>query len=167
MAKSKCQRCDTLRNPQLIKVSLWAQRSFASWIALCKSHNAAFCHPSYAGLLNILSICIEGSRLHHCCCELQMSGVFWTPNNVNQCCEKQGYWEILMRQISGLNMKENVKSKQTKNNKTKQLFPDGGNAFKIFFLSLYQKRNKCKFFSQWCAAHSWMMAFNTFFKMNF
>lgn len=110
MAKTNCQSCDTLRNTQLIKVSLWAQRSFASWIALCKSHNAAFFHPSCAGLLNILSIYIEGSRLHHCRWELQMSGVFWTSNNVNRCCEKQ--WEILMRQISSLNMKGNVKKTQ-------------------------------------------------------
>lgn len=56
----------------------------------CKSHNAAFFHPSFAGLLNTLSISVEGSRLHHCCYELLMSGVFWTPNNVIQCCEKQG-----------------------------------------------------------------------------
>lgn len=45
IAQRKCQSCDTLRNTQPIKVLVWAQRSFTSWIALCRSHSAVFFLP--------------------------------------------------------------------------------------------------------------------------
>lgn len=88
----------------------------------------------------------EGEMLHHCFC--QQSSFFSSANNVNQCCEKQGWGEISWDKYQFSNMKGNIK-------KPKSSLSRRWICFFIFLSYL------CT--SHWCATYFWMLAFNNYF----
>lgn len=91
--------------------------------------------------------------LHHSFYEWECFVFFWTPNNVNQCCEKQA-WRISRDKYQFSNMKGNVEKK---------------NSFQMmavlfnFFPKLCTKEQVWILNSHWCATCFWMLAFNNFF----
>lgn len=135
IAQSKRQRCDTLRNTQPIKVLVWAQRSFTSWIAPCRSHNAAFFPPLICWFIKHSVHIYWGVKT--------TSLLLWTTDewgflNTKQC--ESVLWKTrLVGDSHETNIRFSIWKETLKKSKQNSFFQMMDMLFKFFFLSLYQK----------------------------